>query len=38
LTSDTFRAIDMQGYIYYQQISIVNLYKIIILTCFKYWN
>ena len=27
-----FCAIDMQGYIYYQQIALVNLYKIIILT------
>ena len=36
LISYIFHAIDMQGYIYYQQIALVKLYKIIILTCFNY--
>ena len=31
-----FCAVDMQGYIYYQEIALVKLYKMIILTCFNY--
>ena len=36
LISYIFRAVDMQGYNYYKETALVNLYKIIILTCFNY--